>query len=199
MTTPIEWFLGYHFPYEDDDDFLDDENSDVPQIDYTDLQIKGLHQRILCSWEEIPFVHLYEGEAWLLENIPKSPGIYILMEVNELDCLYVGQSKNLKQRLRAKHLRKTFQAFDLGNVPEERLSILTPQQQRNMRFAFDLIASGYFGDATEFLYIYYKEVDGKDFDTSTEQALVWCESLAIGLLQPILNLAVPSKLRRKGT
>ena len=113
------------------------------------------------------------------------------MEVNELYCLYVGQSKNLKQRLRAKHLRKIFQAFDLGNVPEECLRILTPRQQRNIRFAFELIASGYFRDATEFFYIYYKEVDGKDFDTTTKQALVWCESLAIGLLQPIWNLAVP--------
>lgn len=146
LLTPIEWFCD-----SDIDtlvDFLQDEER---KIDLT--SDFGWEQG--CLWKE---------NEVLKSDLPNISGIYVIKHLYESEFLYVGQSKEIKVRLRKSHHKladiiEIFENFALANF--DRNNVIR-----------DII-------------VYYKEVDKQDFGTSLQRCLIWCESLTIGILKPI--------------
>ncbi len=96
---------------------------------------------------------------------PKTPGVYVYFYELESEFLYVGQSENITKR-----------AF---NRNHQKLAWIVERLETHP------FSDSYGSNASDDMYVYYKEVDAKDFNNALKRSLIWCEALTIGLLKPI--------------
>lgn len=100
-------------------------------------------------------------------EIPTDPGIYVVVHELEKPVLYVGQATNLKRRItnqshhKISKIIKIYESAPMGyhNLVNVRMEIR----------------------------VFWKCVGPPYYNGSLEKYLVWCESIAIGLLCPILQ------------
>jgi hypothetical protein len=118
------------------------------------------HHLEYCGWESIYLDAIGYGD------IPSEPGVYAIVYEVEKPALYVGQSGNLKQRLRKNHPKISHIVSLWENA---------------------ILGSHNKGNVESEILIFWKTISLPYYNGSEERTLIWCEAIAIGLLCPILQ------------
>ena len=154
MSWPFEWFFNGKFDYIDFnvEDYGRDEDDPIEHhVNWYHLEYLG--------WESC------YADALEYEDIPQEAGIYVVIHEYEKLPLYVGQSKNLSQRI---NLNKHHKISKIVELWED-----SPMGMHNK------------GNVRGEMRIFWKTLRKPYFMNSLERNLILCESIAIGLLCPL--------------
>lgn len=158
VISTLEWFFGGEKKCID----YISSNNDEDEEDNLDTQIRvNWDDLVLFGWDSC-YLSMFE-----YASIPNDPGIYVVIHEWEKPVLYVGQSTNLKRRITDRNHHKISKIIELWeNAP-----------------------MGYHdkGNVLGEMRVFWKPIKPPYYNGSLEKNLVWCESITIGLLCPILQ------------
>ena len=154
---PLSWFFNGKLEFIDANYLEIGDDEDENKAPETRTNWRSLEY---CGWESIYLDAIEYGD------IPNEPGVYVIVHEMEKPALYVGQSSNLKQRLRKSH---------------EKLSHIVD--------LWENATLGYHnkGSVDSEILIFWKTISPPYYNGSERRTLIWCEAIAIGLLCPIVQ------------
>jgi len=157
QTWPFEWFF-------------DGKHNFINNNFYEDIDDEIINGRI--HWRQLEelgwrFKDLESLEYFDYVHLPQNPGIYVVIHEHETPALYVGQSTNIKRRVSNRAHHKISEVISLFET--------APFGRHNK------------GNAKSEILIYWKELPPSCRDENINRWLVWCESIAIGFLCPLMQ------------
>lgn len=155
---PLTWFFDGKFEF-----------IDSSYLEYNNDEDKKSAIETRANWQYLTYfgwnnTHL-EGIEYA--DLPEAPGVYVVAHELEQPALYVGQSVNLKHRLTNRNHHKIKAIVNCWeNAP------FGYHNKENVRNEIQ---------------IFWKVLPKVCYNGSVDRTLSWCESIAIGLLCPIMQ------------